>query len=144
VLARFSPARRRLVVAVLVLAVAALAALTTVFVSRSSEGAVAPAPQETLGPVLLVPGFGGSPASLQPLADRLTEAGRDATVVAMPDNGTGDLHASAAALDRAVKAALARTGAPTVDVVGYSAGGLIARVWAADGGAALARRVLTL
>ena len=144
-LAGFSPARRRVVVTVLVLVVAALAALTTVFVvSRSSDGAAAAAPQETLGPVLLVPGYGGSPASLQPLADRLTEAGRDATVVGMPDNGTGDLHASAAVLDRAVKAALARTGAATVDVVGYSAGGLIARVWAADGGAGLARRVLTL
>jgi triacylglycerol esterase/lipase EstA (alpha/beta hydrolase family) len=145
VLARFSPARRRLVLAVLVFVVAAVAALTTVFVlSRTPHSVASPAPQETPGPVLLVPGYGGGPGSLRALADRLTAAGRDATVVAMPDNGRGDFHDSAAVLDEAVTAALDRTGARTVDVVGYSAGGLVARVWAADGGADRARRVLTL
>jgi triacylglycerol lipase len=145
VLAGLSPARRRLVVAVLVLAIAALAALSTVFVvSRSSDGSTEPAAQETPGPVLLVPGYGGSTASLGSLAGRLTAAGRDATVVALPGNGTGDLHASAGALDVAVEAALRRTGADTVDVIGYSAGGLVARLWVADGGAGRVRRVLTL
>ena len=62
-----------------------------------------------------------------------------------PDgDATGDLNASAAALDAAVTAALERTGAETVDVVGYSAGGVVARLWVADGGSDLARRVVTL
>jgi triacylglycerol esterase/lipase EstA (alpha/beta hydrolase family) len=145
VLPGLSPARRRLVVAVLVLATVAVVALATVLaVSRSSGDAIEPAAQETPGPVLLVPGYGGNTASLQGLAGRLTAAGRDATVVALPGDGRGDLVESAAALDAAVTAALERTGAETVDVVGYSAGGLVARLWVADTGAGRVRRVVTL
>jgi triacylglycerol lipase len=64
--------------------------------------------------------------------------------VRLPGGGTGDLHASADALASTVEDALQRTGAASVDVVGYSAGGVIARLWAADGGAEQARRILTL
>jgi triacylglycerol lipase len=144
VLARFSPARRRLVVAVLVL-VATVAALATTFVvSRSSVGVAEPTAQDQPGPVLLVPGYGGNRESLRSLADRLTAAGRDTVVVGLPGDGRGDLRESADVLGRAVDAARERTGAATVDVVGYSAGGLVARVWTAEGGAGQARRVLTL
>jgi triacylglycerol lipase len=144
VLAGLAPARRRLVVAVLVLLTLAGVALTTVVVLSRSVGEVAPADQAEPGPVLLVPGYGGGTGSLRSLADRLTAAGRDVTVVALPGDGTGDLNGSADALDRAVTAALDRTGATNVDVVGYSAGGLVARLWVADGGAGRVRRVLTL
>jgi triacylglycerol esterase/lipase EstA (alpha/beta hydrolase family) len=144
VLAGLSPARRRLVLVLATLVFVAGAVLATVLLSQPSVPTVEPAPQERPGPVLLVPGYGGSTASLQSLADRLTAAGRDATVVALPGNGTGDLNASADALDEAVTAALARTGDESVDVVGYSAGGLVARLWVADGNADVARRVVTL
>lgn len=143
-LAGLAPARRRLVLTLTALVVAAAAVLTTVLiVSRSPAPAPAPA-NERPGPVLLVPGYGGSTASLQALADLLRAAGRDATVVALPRDGTGDLEAAAEALGSTVDATLARTGASSVDVVGYSAGGLIARLWAAGGGDAVARRVVTL
>lgn len=100
--------------------------------------------EEPAGPVLLVPGYGGGTAVLQPLADRLTAAGRDATVVSLPDGGTGDLTASATALATAATSALERTGAESVDVVGYSAGGVVARLWVAAGAADVVRRVVTL
>jgi triacylglycerol esterase/lipase EstA (alpha/beta hydrolase family) len=143
VLAGLSPARRRLVVAVAALVVA-LGALAAVLVSRATEPAAAPVSQERPGPVLLVPGYGGSTASLRALADLLNASGRDATVVLLPGTGTGDLAEAAAALGEAADAALARTGADSVDVVGYSAGGVVARLWVADGGADVARRVVTL
>jgi triacylglycerol esterase/lipase EstA (alpha/beta hydrolase family) len=144
VLAGLSPARRRVVLAVLALAVAAaVLAVVTVWQS-SSAPAAGPVAQDRPGPVLLVPGYGGGTEAVQALADVLTAAGRDATVVGLPGNGTGDLNAAAQALGEAVDAALARTGDTSVDVVGYSAGGLVARLWVADGNAGLARRVVTL
>lgn len=101
-------------------------------------------PQDQPGPVLLVPGYGGGTGGLQVLADRLRAAGRDATVVALPGDGTGDLRAQADVLNSAVQAYLA-DGAPSVDIVGYSAGGVVARIWAAEhGGGMGARRIVTL
>jgi triacylglycerol lipase len=146
VLAGLAPARRRLLVTVLALAVVAvLVSGAALLLGRPSDAAGRePVAQEVPGPVLLVPGYGGSTSALQPLADRLAGEGRDATVVALPGNGTGDLGAAADALDEAAGAALQRTGAGSVDVVGYSAGGVVARLWAADGGTDVARRVVTL
>jgi triacylglycerol esterase/lipase EstA (alpha/beta hydrolase family) len=143
VLAGLSPARRRVVLLLAALLVVAAAALTTVWVSRPGTPA-GPVAQARPGPVLLVPGYGGGTAALQPLADALAAGGRDATVVALPGNGTGDLREAAEALDAAVTEALDRTGEDTVDLVGYSAGGVVARLWVADGHAALTRRVVTL
>ncbi len=144
-LAGLPPARRRVLLAVvLLLALATAAAVVAVVVSRADAPTGAPVSQEQPGPVLLVPGYGGSTASLQLLAGRLTAEGRDTTVVELPGDGTGDLEAAADALGDAADAALSRTGADSVDVVGYSAGGVVARLWVADGGAELARRVVTL
>jgi triacylglycerol esterase/lipase EstA (alpha/beta hydrolase family) len=145
VLTGLAPARRRLVLAVLALVAAGLVVLVTVVLYGTAKpGRTGPATELRPGPVLLVPGYGGATAGLQSLADQLTAAGRDATVVRLPGDGTGDLTASANALDAAVTAALARTGEQSVDVVGYSAGGVVARLWVADGHANVVRRVVTL
>jgi triacylglycerol esterase/lipase EstA (alpha/beta hydrolase family) len=138
-----APARRRFVVAVVAAAVAALVAgLLALWVSR--DQAVDPVSQERPGPVLLVPGYGGSEVALRQLAAALADRGREASVVHLAGNGTGDLRDQVPVLDRAVRQALGRSGASTVDIVGYSAGGVVARLWVADGGASLARRVLML
>ena len=66
-------------------------------------------------------------------------------IVVQPVGGnTGDLRAEAEHLAEVAEQAL-DSGAPSVDVIGYSAGGVVARLWVRDeGGAAVARRVLTL
>jgi hypothetical protein len=126
-----------------------LAAVVTVAVTvaarhaRSTPPAGYPA-QGRRGPVLLVPGYGGSTRGLSVLAARIRAAGRPATVVRLPGNGTGSLARDAAALDQAVTSAL-RAGAPSVDIIGYSAGGVTTLLWARDDdGARQARRVVTL
>jgi triacylglycerol lipase len=137
-------ARRRLLLGV-VAAVGVLAvALVVTLVVRGRRDDVTPAAQDKPGPVLLVPGYGGSTDSLTVLAGRLRAAGRDATVVPLPGGGTGDLAGQADALGRAVDAALARTGATSVDLIGYSAGGVVARLWVRDAGRSRTRRVVTL
>ena len=125
--------------------VGVLAAVAAFVASRLTDDPVASVDQSVPGPVLLVPGFGGSTESLDVLAAELRENGRDATVVALPDGGVGDLAAQAGTLQDAVDEALTRTAATSVDVVGYSAGGVVARIWAADlGGDSQARRIVTL
>ena len=70
------------------------------------------------GPVLLVPGYGGSTRRWRRWPPSLRAAGRDVTVVTLPDRALGDLAAQATALGAAVDAALDRTGRRSVDVVG--------------------------
>lgn len=135
-----APRRRAVLVAVAVLV--ALAVLGAVLASRPR--AAPPVDQSQPGPVLLVPGYGGGVASLLPLAGALEAAGRPVSVVAAAGDGTGDLAGQARQLDAAARAAL-DAGAPSVDVVGYSAGGVVARVWLEGEGAdAAVRRVVTL
>ncbi|MBA3338224.1 MAG: alpha/beta fold hydrolase [Geodermatophilaceae bacterium] len=141
--AGLAPARRRLLLGILAVTVAAV--LVGVFFAVRTALPSDPVPQDQPGPVLMVPGLGGSTTGLDVLASRLEADGRDVTVISLPGDGTGDLREQARVLDAAVDAALERTGAPSVDIVGYSAGGIVARFWLADlGGADVARRVLTL
>jgi triacylglycerol lipase len=138
-----SPRRRALAAGVTVLVLAACAG-TAVAVARSGSNPAGRPAQDRLGPVLLVPGYGGGTSALSVLARRIRATGRVATVVRLPGNGTGSLLADAAALNAAVGQARTR-GAPSVDVIGYSAGGVVVLIWARmDDGAATARRVITL
>jgi triacylglycerol lipase len=144
VLSRLAPARRRLVAVLLVLAAVAVVGVSVVALLQARSGGVLER-GSTPGPVLVVPGYGGSQASVEPLAATLREAGRDVTVVTLPDRAQGDLVAQADVVGVAVDAALARTGTATVDLVGYSAGGVVARLWVTEGGGSdRVRRLVTL
>lgn len=143
-----APARRRLVIGLLIAGLVAVLTLSVVVI-----GVVAalgrhhnpPIAQDKPVPVLLVPGYGGSITGLQSLAVRLRAAGKEVEVVNLPGRAEGDLREQARVLEASAQAALARTGARAVDVVGYSAGGVVARLWVRDyGGADHARRIITL
>jgi len=148
-LGRLSPRRRIFVIGLSTILAAVLAVVAVVAVRAASGNGQAsgaagfPAPDRP-GPVLLVPGYGGNRAALLVLARRIRSTGRKATVLHLPGNGTGSLVTDASVLNAAVTRAL-RGGAPSVDVIGYSAGGVTALLWArSDGGGHKARRVVTL
>jgi pimeloyl-ACP methyl ester carboxylesterase len=140
---RLSP-RRRVLVAVVALLVGATLVTALVRVVRGAGTPDGYPDQSRPGTVLLVPGYGGSANSLAALAARIRSVGRTASVVDLPGDDTGDLVAQAAALDAAVARAT-RSGAGSVDLIGYSAGGVVVRLWVArHGGEHSARRVVTL
>jgi len=144
-LSALSPVRRRLLLGVgaLLTALVALAAFLVAGQLRAEP--VDPVAQDRPGPVLLVPGYGGSTDRLELLAAALERAGRQVTVVGLAGDGRGDLAGQAEVLADAAEGALAVDGGESVDVVGYSAGGVVARLWVRDfGGADLARRVVSL
>jgi triacylglycerol lipase len=142
-----SPRRRILVIGIaLVVAAGAVTAAVAATASGGSSG-TAPTgfpPQDRPGPVFLVPGYGGLTSSMFPLAARIRSTGRHATVISLPGNGEGDLNADAAVLNAAVDQALSG-GAPSVDVIGYSAGSVVVLLWERhDDGSGKARRIVTL
>lgn len=130
---------------VLGIAAVVLAVSTVVGVAVAREYAVPDrADPNRLGPVVLVPGYGGNRSALQSLAVRLEVVGRPTRVLDLPDNGTGDLAAQAAEIDGAVRDLL-RHGAPSVDLVGYSAGGVASWLYLQTGRTAPAvRRIVTI
>ncbi|MCW2605173.1 MAG: estB [Pseudonocardiales bacterium] len=148
-----SPPRRRLVLtmaALVAIAVLALALLVGVRAFGSDDGSLGAGPsvdvqQDEPGPVLLVPGYGGGTDGFGPLQSALEAAGREVRVLDLPGNGEGDMRAQAKALASAVDDVLRSSGASSVDIVGYSAGGVVARLWAQElGGSEQARRIMTL
>ena len=137
-------ARRRAALAVIAAVVVAAVVLAALALRRDQDAGRSAVPQDLPGTVLLVPGYGGSTTSLERLAVTLRAQGRTAVVVPSPGDGTGDLREQARGVDAAARAAVA-AGSPSVDVVGYSAGGVVARIWVAElGGDEIARRVVTL
>jgi triacylglycerol lipase len=135
-------------VVVIVVAVVLVATIAAVAIGRaggSSSAATRAVDDADPGPVLLVPGYGGSTTGLNALAVRLQAAGRTTSVFNPPGDATGDLTVQAQALATAAKALLKSSGASSIDVVGYSAGGVVARLWVRDyGGASIARRIVTM
>lgn len=125
---RHLSARRRALLAGVAALILALGVFITVRVVSSST------PSGHL--VVLVPGYGGSQDSLRVLADRIAATGRETRLVTLPGNGTGDLLAQVGVLDSVADSA------SSVDVIGYSAGGVVARLWVARGGHP--RSVITL
>jgi triacylglycerol lipase len=145
VLDALSPQRRRLVIGTGGLVVLLIMTVAVVAVVRVVGRSADLVPQTAPGPVLLVPGYGGNLDSLQPLAAALRSSGRTAVIVEPVGDGTGDLRKQAEHLADVAERVRDDAGAASVDVVGYSAGGVVARLWVRDaGGAGVARRVLTL
>jgi hypothetical protein len=142
VLDSLAPARRRMVLTVLgLVSLAVVGVLAAVVVDRVGGGTP---DQAAPGPVLVVPGYGGRVSSLDPLVAALRDQGRDVSVVQPVDGGTGDLADQVDRLDAAARAAMDDADAESVDVVGYSAGGVVARLWATGDGAGVARRVMSI
>ncbi|GLZ49823.1 lipase [Actinomycetospora sp. NBRC 106375] len=135
--------RRRLFLVVLTAVLLATTGVVAHAVAR--EWGVPPtADPSDKGTVLLIPGHGSPRGVLEGLAARLRVVGRPSRVMTMPADGTGDLRGQAAAIDDAVRALL-RHGASTVDLVGYSAGGVAAWQYLRTGRTAPAvRRLVTL
>ena len=140
-----APARRRLLVGLLgLLLLATVVGVGAVLLSRAGGGG-AVVDQAVPGPVLVVPGYGGDTASLAPLVAELRREGREAVVFSPTQGGTGDLRLQAKRLATLARRTMDRTGAGSVDLVGYSAGGVVARLFVVDGGGrSVVRRVLTL
>jgi triacylglycerol lipase len=104
-----------------------------------------PVDQARPGPVVVVPGYGGTASDLEPVVEQLRAGGRTVVAFEPTQGGLGDLRVQARRLAELVRRTLERTGAGSVDVVGYSAGGVIARLFVRDeDGDSVVRRVLTL
>lgn len=141
---RLAPARRRQAVVLGGLLALVLVGLVAWLGLRALTGGGG-ADQGEPGPVVAVAGYGGRVAALDPLVSRLRDEGREVVVLQPAGGGTGDLRDEAARLGALVEDTLARTGAGSVDLVGYSAGGVVVRLYVRDdGGTDVVRRVVTL
>jgi triacylglycerol esterase/lipase EstA (alpha/beta hydrolase family) len=129
-----TPQRRRLLIGSVILVALVASALAWMLVGGPRR--------ETQGiPVLLVHGYGGSASSMDRLEGALRDQGRRVVSVQLPSQGTGPIEESS----RAVADAVTETGARRVDLVGFSAGGVIVRTYLRDlEGTSATRRVVLL
>ena len=131
-----SPQRKRFVIGSIAAAIA-LALIGTALATRPQGRH----PGLAVIPVILVHGYGGSPAYMATLAGALRHEHRQVKAVALPDHGKAEIDRSAGVVARAVE----RTGAAKVDLVGFSAGSIVVRAYLATGaGAERAHRVVLL
>ena len=119
-----------------------MGAVVLLVVRKVGDG---PADQSRPGPVIVVPGYAGTASDLDPLVGQLRQDGRTVVAFQPTQGGTGDLRVQARRLADLADRTMERADADSVDVVGYSAGGVIARLFVRDeGGASVVRRVLTV
>ncbi len=144
-LSSLAPARRRLVAALGAVALLAAAGIAIALVRHAGAADVRPVSQATPGPMILVPGYGGSTDALAQLAVVLRARGKTVEVFHLLGDGRGDLDAQAQALGAAATRLRAKAHAESIDVIGYSTGGVVVRLWVRSyGGDSVARRVITL
>lgn len=111
------------------------------FALRGPPPAPAVRAAQTQGTALLIPGYGGGTRQLDELSRELRVTGIRSEVVAIGD-GEGDLRDYAGIVEARARQ-LVEAGQPAPDLVGYSAGGITARVADSDD-PALFRRIVTL
>jgi len=127
------------------LATGALVVLAVVAAGLLGSDGAKPVAQDRQGPVVVVPGYGGRTESLAPIVAALRREERQVVVFTPDGDGTGDLRQEAGRLGEVAEDARRRAGSDSVDVIGYSAGGVVARLWVRDqGGGKIARRVMTV
>ncbi|MBI1349782.1 MAG: lipase [Actinomycetales bacterium] len=97
--------------------------------------------QDAPGPVILIPGYGGGAGGLSGLAGYLQSQGRQVVIADIGD-GRGDIGQYGRQVG-ALASTLTAQGSPSVDLVGYSMGGLVARS-AAEANPGAVRRVATV
>jgi triacylglycerol lipase len=101
--------------------------LGAVGAAHSVEPAVSAPPVRTSVPVLLVPGWLDTARELAALRIRLSAAGWSHVETLSFADPTGGNRRHAAEIDSVVAEMIARTGAPEVDIVAHSMGGLATR-----------------
>ncbi len=121
---------------------AALTALTLVAVVLLLRTQSEPPPRASGPvPVVLVHGFGGDSSAMAAIQARLQREGLQVTSVDLPGGGIGDITESAGTVAAAVEA----TRSSTVDLIGFSMGGLVIRAYLEHhDGLHRARHVVTL
>lgn len=125
------------VIAVVALVVLGIAGFRLLTGAETVDGTASTPASATI----LIPGYGGGAGGLTGLADHLRASGREVVIADIGD-GRGDLSAYGVQVSQ-VAAGLVAGGATSVDLVGYSAGGLIARA-ALEADPALIGRVATI
>jgi triacylglycerol lipase len=105
-----------------------------------------PAHAAERNPVLLIHGIDDTQAVMEPLGQYLERRGWQRFAFDMvPNDGQVGFEALARQVQREVAAVRARTGAQKVDLVGFSLGGMVARVYLQElGGAAEVERLVTI